>query len=53
MPRMRRKADLPTKTCEACGRIFAWRKKWRDDWNEVKTCSERCKRELRARKRSA
>ena len=25
---MRRKADLPQKTCAACGRPFAWRKKW-------------------------
>ena len=28
MPKMRRKADLPSKTCAACGKPFAWRKKW-------------------------
>uniref|UniRef100_A0A939MHG6 DUF2256 domain-containing protein n=1 Tax=Bradyrhizobium barranii subsp. barranii TaxID=2823807 RepID=A0A939MHG6_9BRAD len=28
MPRMRRKSELPTKICAACGRPFAWRKKW-------------------------
>eukprot|EP01037_Dinobryon_pediforme_P001814 gene1814-1844_t len=27
MAKMRSKADLPTKTCAACGRDFAWRKK--------------------------
>ncbi|MDX5365903.1 MAG: DUF2256 domain-containing protein [Alphaproteobacteria bacterium] len=53
MPRMRKKADLPEKTCEACGRPFTWRKKWREDWDAVKTCSDRCKRDLRARRRSA
>ncbi|MBO6634720.1 DUF2256 domain-containing protein [Parvibaculum sp.] len=53
MPRARKKADLPEKICAACGRPFSWRKKWRVDWNEVKTCSERCKRALRTRRRSA
>jgi hypothetical protein len=43
MARMRRKADLPTKTCIACGRPFAWRKKWARDWDNVKYCSERCR----------
>lgn len=47
MPKMRRKSDLPRKICAACGRPFAWRKKWAKDWNEVKTCSDRCKGELR------
>lgn len=45
VPRMRQKADLPTKTCLACGRPFTWRKKWERDWEAVKFCSERCKRE--------
>jgi hypothetical protein len=47
MPKMRLKADLPQKICAACGRPFAWRKKWAKDWAEVKTCSERCKSALR------
>lgn len=38
------KADLPQKTCAACGRPFAWRKKWAAVWDEVKYCSERCRR---------
>lgn len=43
MARMRRKADLPTKTCAACGRPFAWRKKWARDWESVRYCSDRCR----------
>ncbi|MFO7481426.1 DUF2256 domain-containing protein [Oceanibaculum nanhaiense] len=49
---MRKKADLPSKLCQACGRPFAWRKKWRTVWDEVKTCSDRCKSELRQKGRS-
>ena len=44
---MRRKADLPTRTCAQCGRPFAWRKKWARDWEQVKWCSERCRRSAR------
>ncbi|MBC7579763.1 DUF2256 domain-containing protein [Tardiphaga sp.] len=43
MTRMRRKADLPTKTCLVCGRPFTWRKKWARDWENVKFCSDRCR----------
>jgi hypothetical protein len=38
------KSDLPSKTCPACGREFTWRKKWERDWENVRYCSERCKR---------
>ena len=41
---MRKKGDLPTKICAACGRPFAWRKKWERVWNEVRYCSDRCRR---------
>ncbi len=41
---MKRKGDLPTKTCMRCGRAFAWRRKWSACWEEVKYCSERCRR---------
>jgi hypothetical protein len=44
MAKMRRKADLPTKLCAACGLSFAWRKKWARDWDNVRFCSERCRR---------
>jgi hypothetical protein len=44
MPKARRKSDLPQKTCAACGRPFAWRRKWAKVWDEVRYCSERCRR---------
>ena len=44
---MRRKADLPTKTCAHCGRPFAWRKKWEKVWDEVRYCSDRCRGEAK------
>jgi len=37
-------ADRPTKTCPVCGRPFHWRKKWKDIWQDVRYCSERCRR---------
>ncbi|WP_412776158.1 DUF2256 domain-containing protein [Thalassospira lucentensis] len=37
------KADLPQKTCPACNRPFSWRRKWKDCWNTVRYCSERCR----------
>lgn len=43
MARMRRKAELPTKTCPSCGRPFAWRRKWAKDWDRVIWCSDRCR----------
>lgn len=43
MARMRRKAELPTKTCAGCGRLFAWRRKWARDWPAVLYCSRRCR----------
>ena len=39
-----RKADLPTKLCPVGQRPFAWRKKWSRVWDEVRYCSERCRR---------
>ncbi|MBW4707861.1 DUF2256 domain-containing protein [Roseobacter sp. YSTF-M11] len=41
---MRKKADLPEKTCAACRRPFTWRKKWEKNWSEVRYCSDRCRR---------
>jgi hypothetical protein len=46
-PSARGKSHLPQKICAACGRPFDWRKKWAACWEEVKTCSERCKGKLR------
>lgn len=47
MPKATRKSDLPEKTCVTCGRPFTWRKKWAAVWDEVRYCSERCRRERR------
>ncbi|WP_370235620.1 MULTISPECIES: DUF2256 domain-containing protein [Henriciella] len=43
-----RKASLPGKTCPVCQRPFVWRKKWDRVWDEVKYCSERCRRASRS-----
>jgi hypothetical protein len=44
MARQRAKSDFPTKICPVCDRPFTWRKKWADCWDEVKYCSDRCRR---------
>lgn len=44
MPKMRKKSELPSKTCPMCGLPFTWRKKWAKNWENVKYCSERCRR---------
>ncbi|TVP90285.1 MAG: DUF2256 domain-containing protein [Pseudomonadaceae bacterium] len=46
---MIRKGDLPQKTCASCGRPFAWRRKWAACWDEVRYCSERCRRQRKPR----
>jgi len=43
--------NLPVKDCVVCGRPFTWRKKWERCWDEVLTCSNRCKTERRGRGR--
>ena len=48
MPKHVKKSDLPEKTCPVCGRPFTWRKKWERVWEEVKFCSQRCRRDARA-----
>jgi hypothetical protein len=40
----RNKSDLPTRDCVVCGKPFVWRKKWAAVWDEVRYCSERCRR---------
>jgi hypothetical protein len=42
--KMRKKSDLPTKVCAHCALPFSWRKKWERDWEQVRYCSERCRR---------
>lgn len=40
----RRAADHDEKTCASCGRRVEWRAKWADDWEQVKYCSDACRR---------
>jgi hypothetical protein len=42
------KAHLPSKPCAVCGRPMTWRKAWAKNWDDVKYCSERCRRAKRA-----
>lgn len=41
-----KKPNLPDKICLFWERPFAWRKKWRTNWDGVKTYSLRCKSAL-------
>ncbi len=36
--------DIPTKPCLACGRTISWRRKWERDWDQVRYCSDACRR---------
>lgn len=38
------RAKLNNKTCAVCGRMIEWRKKWERDWDQIKYCSQRCRR---------
>lgn len=33
-----------SKRCATCGRTMTWRKKWEKHWDEVKYCSNGCRR---------
>jgi hypothetical protein len=35
---------LPSKMCACCNRPMVWRKSWAKNWDEVKYCSEKCRR---------
>ena len=39
-----KKPNLPSKVCPVCQRPFNWRKKWEKVWEDVKYCSEKCRR---------
>lgn len=32
------------KLCATCGRVIEWRKKWAKNWDEIKYCSDRCRK---------
>lgn len=33
-----------TKVCQSCGRVMHWRKSWARNWDEVRYCSDSCRR---------
>lgn len=35
---------VDSKPCLSCGRQITWRKKWERDWDNVKYCSDACRR---------
>ena len=35
---------MESKICESCGREIEYRKKWARDWQNVKFCSDECRR---------
>jgi hypothetical protein len=36
--------ERPTKICVACGRQMVWRAAWARSWDQVRYCSEACRR---------
>ncbi len=38
-------AERAEKVCERCGRTMQWRAKWARNWNEVKYCSDACRKQ--------
>jgi hypothetical protein len=39
------KANLPSKLCVACTRPMTWRKAWAKNWDAVKYCSDKCRKQ--------
>jgi hypothetical protein len=37
-------AERAEKTCVRCGRTMQWRAKWERNWEQVKYCSDACRR---------
>lgn len=37
-------AGADEKTCAGCGRRVQWRRKWAQDWDEIRWCSQACRR---------
>lgn len=45
------KSYLEQKPCAHCGRSMTWRKKWAKNWDSVRFCSQRCRKETRLKRR--
>ncbi|WP_146504661.1 DUF2256 domain-containing protein [Rubinisphaera italica] len=39
-----KKPHLPSKVCPVCNRPFSWRKKWERCWEQVRYCSDACRK---------
>ncbi|MBM3362123.1 MAG: DUF2256 domain-containing protein [Betaproteobacteria bacterium] len=37
------KSYLPSKPCQSCGRPMTWRKRWAENWDAVRYCSQACR----------
>ena len=44
--KMIKKTNLPARSVSFV-KPFVWRKKWKSVWNEVRFCSQKCKREFK------
>ncbi|MEH6998764.1 MAG: DUF2256 domain-containing protein [Limnobacter sp.] len=38
------KSYLPSKPCTVCGKDMTWRKSWARNWDDVKYCSDACRK---------
>lgn len=36
--------STPTKDCASCGRVITWRRSWARTWDDVRYCSDACRR---------
>jgi len=43
------KLNLPNKLCVQCRREMTWRKSWAKNWDEVKYCSDACRKNVKAK----
>jgi len=44
------KSHLPSKPCAVCARPMSWRRAWAKNWEQVRYCSEACRRISRAQR---
>ncbi|MBI1322858.1 DUF2256 domain-containing protein [bacterium] len=51
MPQAKSNRVKPSRICKVCDRPFEWRKAWERDWQNVKYCSDRCRRTARRKSR--
>lgn len=47
------KRALPSKPCAVCQRAMTWRKSWAKNWQDVKYCSEACRKLSKAKAKTS